>query len=111
MTLYLDCSQTLVYGMFDLKGPTPIPLMQHAVRKWAAEHPDDEIVVWTFGANNDAYKVSQLCFPELTTTARGKDYLAPQAGDIVVDDDDAYWSEMEDITFYYPDDFTAAVLA
>ncbi len=111
MRLFVDCSQTLVYGMFDLKGPTPIVPMVEAVRTFAGRYPEAEIVVWTFGAEKDAESVAQLCFPELVTKALRKDYAGTEAGDIVVDDDNNYWDEIEDITFFYPDDFVRAIRA
>lgn len=109
MRLFMDCSQTLVYGMFDLKGPTPIQPVVDAVKIFAGRFPEAEIVVWTFGVERDAETVAKLCFPGVDITCLKKDYTAPETGDVVVDDDSAYWEEMEGIKFFFPDDFVRAV--
>ena len=97
--------------MFSLGGPKPIPLMVEAVRTFAGRYPEAEIVVWTFGTEKDAEITSALCFPELAVKCLRKDYAGTEAGDIVVDDDNTYWDEIEDIMFFYPDDFVRAVRA
>ena len=87
MRLFMDCSQTLVFGMFDLGGPTPIKPVVEAVKTFAGRYPEAEIVVWTFGVERDAQTVAKLCFPDLSITCLKKDYTTPESGDIIVDDD------------------------
>lgn len=116
MRLFLDCSQTLVFGMFDLSGTKPIMPMVVAVYDFNERYPDVEIVVWTNSTEKDAQKVAKLCFPNLDVqTVAPKSYDTPADGDIVVDDEYEVWSEPEEyvwlpkIQYYNPTDFVRAV--
>lgn len=112
MKLFVDCDDTLgMYCRCDTECASPMahpnrPLIA-AVKKWYAENPDGEVIIWSGGGDWYAQQFAEKFFPDTDITVHfsrkhnGVIKLLVKEGDIVVDDQEIVSKGIH----YFPNDF------